>query len=130
MKDVMDPTYVILSNGLCVANHSSPHAFLFEDDSILQACSDERAQALKLSNEDVEVPNQGGWIDVQKKFILNDTVRESLDVLQRDETVQIILVALPVLLALKEAGLPIGKARAIFVVDRVSKKVSISKFCA
>jgi len=129
MDDVMDPTFVILSNGLCVANHSSPHAFMFEDNSILRACSDERAQALKLSDEDVEVPNKGGWIDVQKKFILNDTIRQSIDELQRDETIQIILVALPVLLALKDAGVPIGKARALYMVDRVSKKVSISKFC-
>jgi len=120
---------VILSNGLCVANHSSPHAFMFEDNSILRACSDERAQALKLNDQDVESPNGGGWTDVQKKFILNEAVRESIEVLEADKTIQIILVALPVLIALKDAGLPIGKARSIYIVDRVSKKVSISKFC-
>ena len=129
MDDDGNPTFVILSNGLCVANHSSPHAFLFEDNSILRACSDERAQALKLSDKDVEVPNDGGWTDIQKKFILNEAVRTSLDELQRDETVQIILVPLPMLFALKDAGFPIGKARAIFMIDRVNKKISISKFC-
>jgi hypothetical protein len=129
MEDLMDPTYVILSNGLCVANHSSPHPFLFDDNSILLACSNERAQALKLNDEDVSSWNDGGWYDVKKKFILNDVVRKSIDELQQDQSVQIILVALPVLLALKDAGLSVGKARAIFIVDRVSKKVSISKFC-
>ena len=34
---------VILSNGLRVANYSSPHPFTFDDGSVLPRCSDERA---------------------------------------------------------------------------------------
>ena len=38
----------VLSNGIRVANFSSPHDFEFEDSSILKACSKERAEKLKI----------------------------------------------------------------------------------
>ena len=45
---------VTLSNGLRVANFNSPHAFEFEDGTILSAVSNEIAEETKLDNEDVE----------------------------------------------------------------------------
>lgn len=38
-----------LSNGLRVANFSSPHDFKFEDGNILKACTDKRAEYYKVN---------------------------------------------------------------------------------
>lgn len=121
---------VSLSNGLRVANFSSPHAFTFEDGSVLEACAPERAKALMLESVETEVQNPGGWVDISLEWKLSDEVSDALIELEQDDEVDIFLVPFPVMTALKEAGRDVGKARVIRVKDRVTKEIHIDRFCA
>ncbi len=46
------------------------------------------------------------------------------------EDIDVVLVPFPVMTALKDAGISIGKARVIRVADRVTKMIHIDRFCA
>lgn len=124
----IDNTPVItLSNGVRVANFNSPHSFNFEDGSILPAVSENIAIATQLDSNDVQIPN-GKTIDVVKQFIMSPMCHGRLEHL-RELDVDVILVPLPVLLAMREKQIPIANYRTIYVVDRISKAISITKFC-
>ena len=125
----MTITKAVLNNGLKVANFSSPHPFVFEDGTSLGACSPERAKDLMLQAVETEVPNEGGWTDIGLEFRMTEAVASALDEVETDTDVQVLLVPLPVMTAIRSAGRPIGKARVIRVVDRVSKAISCNKFC-
>lgn len=133
---------VTLSNGIKVMNFNSPHSFTFEDDSILGAVSDEIAIATQLGFEDEEIKNTfTGTIDVVKKFTMSNTCLEHLlDAAQFawDNQVNIILAPLPVVMAFKQSQISIPtrliqtlhqRLRTIYVVDRITKKISTTKFC-
>lgn len=129
METVSQVPKVSLSNGLRVANFSSPHPFTFEDGSVLEACSAERAKTLMLGSIEVETPNRGGWTDIGLEWELSAAVEDALIELEQDDEVDIVLVPFPVMTALKEAGRDVGKARVIRVRDRVTKEIHIDRFC-
>lgn len=123
---------VKLSNNLVVCNFNSPHPFVFEDGSILEAQSEEIARSTELDNED-EISFNGMFHDVRKKFKMSDAC---LDLLREAiyfagmKGVNIILISLPVMESIK-AFYP-GYAyfcRTIYTTDRVKKTISIDKFC-
>lgn len=119
---------VTLKNGLRVANFSSPHPFVFDDGTVLPACSPERARSLKL--EAVETSMQrDGWTDIELSFELTPSVCEAIAELQDDADITIILVPLPAMQAIKDDGGPIGKCRVCRVADRINKVVCSDKFC-
>lgn len=119
-----------LKNGVCVANLSSPHSFTFDDGSILEGCSPEMANALKLEAVEVEHPwPEGQGCDIELSFRMTHPVQEALNALERDLSIDIILVPLPVMSALKNAGKPIGKARVCRLADRIKKVICSNKFC-
>lgn len=124
---------VTLSNGVKVLNFNSPHEFYFEDGSILGAVSNEIALETQLNSMDKECPRSNSpIIDVDKSFEMSTACLNRLNQ-ALEERVDIILVPLPVLMAAK--SLPESwlnhhaKLRTIYVVDRISKKISITKFC-
>ena len=119
----------VLKNGVKVANFSSPHPFLFEDGTTLEACSPERAKELMLQAVETESPNEGGWTDINLEFRMTEAVALALDEVESDQEVQVLLVPLPVMTAIRSSGRKVGKARVIRVVDRVSKAISCNKFC-
>lgn len=119
---------VTLTTGINVANFSSPHEFTFDDGSILPSCSPEHARALMLESREVEAP-QDRWTDVKLHFTLSSAVRFWLDELNNATEVDLVLVPLPVMEALKDAGLPVGKCRVVRVADRVTKKIHHDRFC-
>lgn len=131
---------ITLTNGVRVMNFNSPHPFNFEDGSILPAVSDEIAKATQLDSEDIESENEfvPGLIDVHKRFVMSDACRKHLydaAICAVLAAVDIILVPLPVLLAFKESQDEfneydyVTKLRAIYMTDRISKQISITKFC-
>jgi len=120
---------VTLAGGARVANFSSPHPFTFDDGSILPACESDRVHSLMLSQVESERPGIAGTVDIDLRFDLTDEVKSAIDDLNGDENVDIILVPFPVLSALKDAGVPLGKARVCRVVDRTAKTISAVKFC-
>ena len=108
-----------LSNGLRVANFSSGHPFTFVDGTILAPCQADRVEALSLAREDIRKPMAGrsDVYDVQVKFCLTSTVVQALDDLH-GEAVDVIICPLPVLVALRDAGYHLGKARTIIRANR------------
>ena len=129
------PSLTLSGSGLNVVNFSSPHPFNFESGQILEACSAERAKALSMGSDDVITPTtlpNGKVMDVvTKKFTMTDTIRHELDFLQDDVDVDVILVPFPTLQCLQESGelAKFTKVATIFVVDRVSKAISVKRFC-
>jgi len=119
---------VKLTNGLKVANFSSPHPFYFEDGSVLNECSAERSNALMLKEEAVETFN-GKFYDVTIKYSMSDVVKDEIEKLQKNEEVDVILVPLPVMLAMKQSSMGLGKCRVCKITNRISKSVSITRFC-
>lgn len=138
---VSSATTVILTNGLRVANFSSPHPFHFEDGSVLEACAPDRVAAGALNREDEERP-WGLWdrddiIAVVPKFSLSEQVWSLLVELEQDKSVDIVLIPFPVLEALRNAkgidGIPyldmLSKVGTICVKDRQTKEIYINRFC-
>jgi len=122
---------VTLSNGLRVANFSSPHPFNFEDGSVLEACQPDRVAAGALEREEETRP-WGMWdrddivavvpyrsrpgaaacrpmwdrddiVAVVPKFSLSEQVWNLLVDLEKDNGVDIVLIPFPVLEALRNA---------------------------
>ena len=118
-----------------MVNFSSPHAFNFESGQVLDACSPERSKALSMGSDDVitttTLPNGKVMDVVTKKFTMTDTIRHELNFLQEDVNVDVILVPFPTLQALQESGemAKFTKVATIFVVDRVTKAISVKRFC-
>lgn len=128
--------HVTLKNGLKVANFSSPHPFTFEDGTVLEACSPERARALMLIAEEIEM-EQEGWTDIALSFKLSPEVKGALMVASRLDYLDIVLVPLPVRKAIDEAVELDGFGailrndifRTIRVKDRVTKEIYCDRFC-
>lgn len=124
---------VTLSNGLRVANFSSPHNFNFVDGTILPACSTDRARSLMLESIEIETKSldHDGVIDIELSWRMSDAVRDELRRLGQfeNESFDILLVPLPVMMAMKAEFGVVGKARCIRVADRVSKTIHIDRFC-
>lgn len=119
---------VTLKNGLRVANFSSPHPFTFDDGTVLPACSTERARSLMLEADELST-SQEKWTDIELSFVMSTTVGLAIDELQDDPDIDIILVPLPVMEALKNDGGGIGKCRVCRMADRITKVVCSDKFC-
>lgn len=128
MKDAPTTT---LTNGLRVANFSSPHTFTFEDQTVLEACDVERSRALSLIAEEVLTPNpfNDTAYDVALSFKIDQVSLRQLGWLEEQDDIDVVIVPLPVISALKAAGIPLGKARTIRSVNRVTKTCSCNKFC-
>lgn len=134
---------VALSNGLRVANFSSPHPFTFVDGHVLPACAPERAQWLMLEAEETRVTNHitQRWghtnvgvpiTDIILSWKLTPDVMAEVARLHEVEDIDIVLVPLPVMQALKEFCPDTSlykKCRVIRTADRVAKTIYIDKFC-
>jgi len=118
-----------LSNGVNVANFSSPHTFTFTDGTVLGACHPDRANWLMLISEEIESPGIKGTTDIELTFAMSEDVRQALDGLQKIEGIDIIVIPLPVMLAMTAAGMPLGKCRSIRMADRITKAVHTDRWC-
>ena len=142
---------VELTNGIVVANYSSPHTFLFEDDSVLPKCTDERALLTKLKDNEHEVSrvmtikSNGKAIDYSNItlewelswYVQTDLLNIMKVWANHKLKWDIIIVPLPVLLGWNKyrdsrgyVNIPQGPFRAVRLVSRLEpKRVSINKFC-
>lgn len=133
---------VTLKSGLRVGNLSSPHPFTFVTGEVLPACSPERARALMLEVEEVEVENPKGFTDIRIEFRMSDPVREELEELLRCYAeFDVVLVPLPVQQAIRACDVAAGGmgsdkwhrmlryTRVCRVADRVTKTVCGDRFC-
>jgi len=123
---------ITLSNGKKVANFSSPHSFTFEDGSVLPAVSNEEAERLKVTFIETEVGNG----DIELSFDLSRDVIKAMNMWQKayeQGFVKVVFCPLPMITAMKGSylrnWLKEGPFRAIRMVDRINKTVSINKQC-
>jgi hypothetical protein len=126
----MNMPQTTLSNGIVVANFSSPHTFNFEDGSVIERCDSDRVKLGSLKATEVESEGIKGTIDINLKFELSESVEQLLNEAEKSG-VDIYIVPFPVLGAIKEAGRlkEFPKARVIRVKNRETKEIFIDKFC-
>lgn len=124
----MNYTKIKLVSGLVVANFSSPHAFTFNTGEVLPSCDSERSKALMLSAVESTI-DRGKWTDIKLVFEMTKPVWDEIKRMQADESIDIIIVPLPVLEAMKNACMPIGKCRVVRVADRIAKTIHSDRFC-
>lgn len=137
---------IVLSNGVSVANFSSPHTFEFEDGNVLPAVPNEEAQRLKVTIlRHVMKRRNGDQItnDVRMTFTLSDEV-----LIEMGEWIRavhhlpnvVIIVPLMHLQAMGDmryvSKYPFDLVghisrifRSIVRTDRVKPEISISEFC-
>lgn len=128
----MEAPIIMLSNGLRVANFSSPHPFTFVDGCILPACDAQRCGRLSLraiENTKSTMINEISFTDIKLSFELDFNCLHELDRLESNEDVDIVLVPLPVLTALANVPESFSKVRCIRVHDRFTKEIEIDRFC-
>lgn len=139
---------VRLSNGLVVANYSSPHTFLFEDGSILGECSDERAKlTIVESNENTvatrKILREGQVIttlDVETDwelswFVKEDMIHITAAYVRNELDWDIIITPLPVMMGWRKyrknlnININQGPFRTGRLINRLEpKQLSIIKF--
>lgn len=118
---------VTLKSGLIVGNLSSPHSFLFDDESVLLAVSGEESKRLLLHSKEIETQNKKGFIDIELSFELSKEVEKEIN--RITPFVDILIVPLPVMNSWKQAGFKIGKLRTCRIKDRATKIVYSNRFC-
>ena len=145
LQALLDRLVIIeLDNGLKVGNFSSPHDFIFEDNSILPAVSDIEADRLSVTfNEELSHnitrvgemgEGDGCKFDLVKlSFSLSHAVFDEMIswmILQRRFYVDVVLCPLPMVKAIEEQ--PHYHNDLFFSIrriDRLSNRISCSKFC-
>jgi len=123
---------ITLSNGLTIANFSSPHPFNFITGEVLPACDDDWAKEMMLDINETEYHvNEDGlvWTDVSLKIDVPKNVREELYKLMHNDDIDIILVPHMVLQAMKDYPMITDKCRVIRCADRITKEIYPDKFC-
>ena len=119
----------ITINGVTIVNFSSPHAFHFEDGSILEACDETRCRHLSAVANEVESRPEGqAWTDIELSFELGNECRDELAALDSDLSIDIVLAPLPIVQAARAADVG-RKARTVRMADRVKKLAHTDKFC-
>jgi hypothetical protein len=124
---------ITLSNGKRVANFSSPHPFTFEDDNILPAVSNDKAERLKVKF--IEKDKGNGDIELSFELtlaIVNEMIKWQTKYLNKE--VDVVFCPLPMITAIKlDSDLNIdfkdSPFRSIRVEDRIKKLISIHKQC-
>jgi len=140
-SDILESTrlkVVRLSNQLLVGNFSSPHAFTFDDGTVLDAVSDYDSMRLKVNfNETVVDDNLAKkYKTIMLDFTLSDEVYREMEVWQKmwkHNDVDIVLCPLPMIQALTQEGYTSGwlinsPFRAVRMKDRILKTVSCNTF--
>ena len=124
---------ITLSNGIRVANFSSPHPFVFQDGSKLNGLTPEKSSQLEL----IVVENDESDGDVSLDFILSDSAIAELnywlDVHQQDK-VDRVIIPYPLMMAMKQAGwtkqqIKASPFRVVRMTDRIKKLAAIDKWC-
>ena len=125
---------VRLTNGKNVGNFSSPHQFIFTDNSVLPAQSNEIAEDLKIDFIENEISNGDITLDFYLSIPVIDAMQQWMD-LWVNKKVDVVFCPLPMITAIKRSSW-YGKSwlrnspfRSIRIEDRINKLVSISKQC-
>jgi len=133
----MESKIYTLKNGLRVVNFSSPHSFLFTDSTVIPAVKDDKARNLMLEVEEMRVSQRNSrFRTVKLDWSLSESVSEEIDywfTFFAMKKVDVVIVPLPVMTALKsiwlEKDIIKSPFRVIRVADRITKAIHTDKFC-
>lgn len=133
----MDSRIYTLSNGLRVANFSSPHPFTFTDGTVIPAVEDEKAINLMLDVEESSIPQRNSrFKTVELDWSLSEPVADEIDywfTFFAMKKVDVVIVPLPVMVALRNIwnikDILKSPFRVIRVANRITKAIHINKFC-
>jgi hypothetical protein len=130
---------VTLSNGLRVANFSSPHPFNFVDGTVLPAVDKDTCDKGALECIESEVPDPSGkFVNISIIWKLTHSVTEMIQYWQHEYdrgNVDVVLIPFPVLTALREEEkegvykIIESPFRVIRCADRITKAIFIDRFC-
>jgi len=132
---------ITLDNGLTIANFSSPHPFKFTTGEVLPACDDKWVKKMSLGIEEKVVKSAYGLSlgrrkdnpvqisDIRISTYMIQTLVDAIDKLNEDDNIDIVLIPLMLMKALKDGGWPHKKCRCIRVADRITKEIYPDKFC-
>lgn len=84
-------------NGVRIVNFSGGKPVKFDDGTVLAACDPERTSRLWVRTAEHQKENPGGWMDVELSYACGPDVEEELDRLDADPTVDVVIVAMPLL---------------------------------
>lgn len=119
-----------LSNGKRVANFSSPHSFMYEDGSMLDAVAPNIADKYKVTFVE-EIDSDG---DVKLSFELSDFIFQRMSqfiTMHANDKVDVVICPLPMITALRNRNYDVKSSpfRTIRVTDRLNKLISIKHQC-
>jgi len=120
---------VTLKNGVTVANLGSPHQFLFDDGSVLEAANKTLIEMSSFRYQEELLDGIKGTIDVKLTPMMTASAAELLWMADNDDTIDIVIVPRPLLDAIKSSGIMAKKARGIKLSDRVTKVCRSDMFC-
>ena len=126
-----------LTNGLRVANFSSPHPFTFTDGTVIPSVELELAGRLMLEVVEHSIPQRNSrFRTVLLDWTLSERVSDEIDywyTFFAMKKVDIVIVPLPVMTALRKVWdqkkILKSPFRVIRVADRITKVIHIDKFC-
>jgi hypothetical protein len=132
---MLDKIYT-LTNGLRVANFSSPHPFTFTDGTVIPERDKEFAKRMMLEVEEIPVKCRRRFKTIKPDFTLTHLVRDQIILwwtLYNMKKVDAVLLPLPVMTALLKEFTEKQVLKSPFVVirvaDRITKAIHIDKFC-
>ena len=132
----MNSPTVTLSNGLTIANFSSPHPFTFITGEVLPACNSEWVNEMSLDITEIETIQSFSqrvppikWTDLELNIKIPDYVKDILNALIDNPNIDVIIVPFMVLDAMKKHKMAIGSCRTIRNADRITKEIYPDKFC-
>lgn len=130
LATIPDAPVITLTNGIRIANFSSYHPFTFTDGSVLPGCDPSRTRALMLESTEREYPDPIlPFTSIRLEFHLSPAVADEFLAMQNNPNIDIILVPLSVMEALKQDLVSLHKARCIRMADRVLKIAHHDRFC-
>jgi hypothetical protein len=137
LQETVDKWIHTLSNGLRVANFSSPHPFTFIDGTVIPAVDADKARNLMLEVDEKSIPQRSSkFKTVELDWSLSERVADEIDywfTFFAMKKVDVVLVPLPVMTALKsiwnQKDILKSPFRVIRVADRITKSIHIDKFC-
>ncbi len=134
---MMDSKIHTLSNGLRVANFSSPHPFTFTDGTVVPPVEDDLARRLMLDvGETIQSERNRKFKSVKLEWGLSERVADEIDywfTFFAMKKVDVVIVPLPVMTALhsiwNEKSILKSPFRVIRVADRITKAIHTDTFC-
>ncbi len=130
MSKIPNATRAVLSNGLKVANFCDSDVITFKDGNILEGVEFDRYMALEPKHK-VTAQNgrKSGTMDLVTQYHNSDMILDEIRALDGNGEIDVIIVSIPVMEALKEWGydMKMSKARTK-VFDKITNTVMIDQF--